>query len=303
MKPLVTIAIPTYKALFLRESIASALAQTYTHIELIIVNDQSPDDIGTIVDSFHDERIRYFVNAQNLGAKDPSANWNECLRLAHGEFFCLLCDDDQYAPTFVETLLELSERHPKSSVFRSGVRIVNSKGEETDFYPASPEWETVEDYMWHVYRGLRRQTISEFMFRRSAMVEAGGYTPLPYAWGSDYLSIYRFALEGGITSTWERLTIYRDSGNNISSDQKFMDEKLLTFKGYIEQVKSMIEQQQMPKAPMIIPAISHYYKQAILDHMLEADRKALGHILLHPKKFDVSLSILLRYLIRRVSHR
>lgn len=300
MQPLVTIAIPAYKATYLCESIASALTQTYADIEVIVVNDQSPADLASIVKAFNDPRIRYFVNAKNLGAKDPTANWNECLRLAQGEFFCLLCDDDLYAPTFVEELVRLSERHPDCDVFRSGVRVVDAKGQETDFFPASPEWETLEDYMWHVYRGLRRQTISEFMLRRSALEKAGGYSSLPYAWGSDYLTIYRLAEEGGIASTGLRLTTYRDSGSNLSSDHENMDDKLLAFKEYIRQTAEMIKERNFAHADKILPCIEQHYSQAVVDHMLEADTEAFFRIIANPKLFGVTGSILRRYLIQKL---
>lgn len=298
MSPLVTIAIPAYKAAYLHETIASALAQTYSTLEVIVVNDQSPEDIGSVVKAFDDPRIRYYVNPQNLGATDPSANWNECLRHAKGEFFCLLCDDDLYEPTFVEELLQLSQRFPQCNVFRSGIRVTDAEGSETDFFPSSPEWESVEDYMWHVYKGYRRQTISEFMFRRSTMEEAGGYVQLPYAWGSDYLSIYHFALQGGIASTARRLTTFRDSGANLSSDQKHMDDKLLAFKQYIGQVKALIAENGYNEE-LLLPAINNHYQRAIIAHMYEADNKALTQMITHHRDFDITYTNILKLFIKK----
>ena len=298
MSPLVTIAIPAYKAIYLRESIASALSQTYSNIEVVVVNDQSPEDIDAVVQSFHDPRLRYYVNEHNLGAKDPSANWNECLRHANGDYFCLLCDDDLYSPTFVEELMQLSERHPDCRVFRSGVRIINAEGVETDRYPSSPEWEPVEDYIWHVYRGLRRQTISEFMLRCDEMEKNGGYVRLPYAWGSDNLSIYHFARQGGIASTAQRLTTYRDSGCNLSSDQKEMDEKLMAFKEYIQQTKDFITTNHFDEK--LLPVVEQYYQQAILGHMYEADKKALTHMLTHRKDFGISIKNIMKLFVKKM---
>ena len=50
--PLVTIAIPAYKSTFLRETISSALKQTYSNIELIVVDDNSPENIDSIIKEF-----------------------------------------------------------------------------------------------------------------------------------------------------------------------------------------------------------------------------------------------------------
>lgn len=298
MSPLVTIAIPAYKATYLHETIASALAQTYTALEIIVVNDHSPEDVNSVVKAFDDPRIRYFVNPENLGATDPSANWNECLRHATGEFFCLLCDDDRYDPSFVEELLQLSQRHPQCHVFRSGVRLTDAAGTETDFFPSSPEWESVEDYMWHVYRGFRRQTISEFLFRRSAMEQAGGYVRQPYAWGSDYLSIYQFALQGGIASTTKRLTTFRDSGQNLSSNQKHMDDKLLAFQQYINRTKALVAENGF-HAQLLLPAIENHYRQAVVAHLNEADCKALARMLTHRRNFGITATDILKLFIKK----
>ena len=57
-----SVTIPAYKARFLKECIESILAQTYKDFELIIVNDASPEDLTSIVKSFNDPRIRYYIN-------------------------------------------------------------------------------------------------------------------------------------------------------------------------------------------------------------------------------------------------
>ncbi len=303
MNPLVSIAIPAYKATYLRESIASALAQTYANIELIIVNDHSPEDLNAVVSTFSDERIHYFVNEHNLGADDPSANWNECLRHARGEYFCLLCDDDLYAPTFVEEMLCLAERHPECNVYRSGVRIIDVNGDETDRYPSSPEWETVEEYMWHVYRSIRRQTISEFMLRREALEAMGGYDRLAYAWGSDYLTIYRLALEQGIASTTKRLTTYRDSGLNMSSDQKNMDDKLLAFNRYMKATRDIIHENQFTSQAQLLPFMDNYQRRAQVAHILEADNEAFFRILSNQKLFGVNTKIIARALFKKLKNK
>ena len=62
MSPHVTIAIPAFKAAYLSDSIASALAQTYDNIEVVVVNDKSPDDIDSVIGHFNDPRLRYCVN-------------------------------------------------------------------------------------------------------------------------------------------------------------------------------------------------------------------------------------------------
>jgi glycosyltransferase involved in cell wall biosynthesis len=68
--------LPVFKAKYLSESIDSILNQTMSDFELIIVNDQSPDDIDSIVFSFNDSRIQYDINEKNIGGTDLILNWN-----------------------------------------------------------------------------------------------------------------------------------------------------------------------------------------------------------------------------------
>lgn len=215
--PLVTIAIPAYKADFLKESISSALNQSYSNIELIIVDDCSPEKIDMIVKEFSDSRIHYYKNENNIGSKDPSKNWNKCLEYAKGEFFALLCDDDTYEPTFVEEMLKLQQIFPDVNVFRARARTIDENNNVTNWYPSAPTFETCFDYMYQKLFGFRRQTISEFLHRTDYIKKLGGFTNMPRAWTTDSLSIFKFARENGIASTQMFLVNYRESGKNISS--------------------------------------------------------------------------------------
>jgi glycosyltransferase involved in cell wall biosynthesis len=58
--PLVSVILPTYnRASLLGRAIRSVLAQTYTNLELIVVDDCSPDATRDVVRSFDDPRLRY----------------------------------------------------------------------------------------------------------------------------------------------------------------------------------------------------------------------------------------------------
>ena len=66
--PTVSVIIPTYnRANLLIRSISSVLNQTYTDLELIIVDDGSTDITRDIVKNFDDERIRYISHEKNMG--------------------------------------------------------------------------------------------------------------------------------------------------------------------------------------------------------------------------------------------
>jgi glycosyltransferase involved in cell wall biosynthesis len=91
-KPLVSLVLPTYKrAHVLPLAIRSILAQTYQNWELIVVNDNSPDNTAEVVASFTDPRIRYVKNEPNL--KLPRA-LNRGFALARGDYLTWTSDDN-----------------------------------------------------------------------------------------------------------------------------------------------------------------------------------------------------------------
>ena len=242
MSPLVSIAIPAYKKRFLAEAIQSILNQSVEDFELIIVNDKSPEDIDSVVGLFDDQRIRYFTNESNLGGQNPAMNWNKCLSYAQGEYFALLCDDDLYDCHFIEEMLKLAKQHPDTNVFRARANFINAEGKEINRYASAPEWESWEDYLWHVCRNYRSQTISEWMFRRKTLVAVGGYAMLPLAWYADYLSIFRAAKNGGIASVSDILVHFRLSGDNISSqDDKNNIQKIDAANKYRDAVAELLK--------------------------------------------------------------
>ena len=94
--PRVSVCIPTYRGgKTLGAAIESVLAQTYTDFELIVVDDDSPDDTRAVVERFSDPRVIYLRNEKNLG---PQGNWNRCLEVAAGDYFKLLPHDDLLHP-------------------------------------------------------------------------------------------------------------------------------------------------------------------------------------------------------------
>jgi glycosyltransferase involved in cell wall biosynthesis len=106
--PAVSVCIPCYRgAAHLAAAIESVLAQTFTDFELIVVDDQSPDDTVALMRTFTDPRIRFLVNPVNLG---PDGNWNRCLELARGRYVKLLPQDDLLAPTCLAEQVEVLER-------------------------------------------------------------------------------------------------------------------------------------------------------------------------------------------------
>lgn len=98
----VSILIPNYNhAKYLGEAIASAQAQTYADIEILISDNCSSDHSREIIQDIatRDSRIKYFFQKENIG---PIANWKFLLNQVTGRYFLLLFSDDRLHKEFVE---------------------------------------------------------------------------------------------------------------------------------------------------------------------------------------------------------
>lgn len=97
MCELVSIIMPSYNTgRFIKETIESVLAQSYSAWELIIVDDCSTDNTDDVVNQYlADERIRYIKNDTNSGA---AVSRNRALREAKGKWIAFLDSDDLWEP-------------------------------------------------------------------------------------------------------------------------------------------------------------------------------------------------------------
>ena len=112
--PKFSIIIPAYNnAEYLGETIQSCLDQTYPNLEVIVVNDASPDNAQEVVQQFDDVRIRYMVHDINKGL---SAARNTGIRASSGEYIAVLDGDDLFHPHKVASHVEFLENHPEIHV-------------------------------------------------------------------------------------------------------------------------------------------------------------------------------------------
>jgi succinoglycan biosynthesis protein ExoO len=106
MNPKVSVIIPAYNTeQYIRQAIYSALEQTETQIEVIVVDDASTDRTAMVVEGISDDRVRLIKNQRNLG---PSGSRNRAIEVARGDWIAVLDSDDWYAPRRLERLLEVA---------------------------------------------------------------------------------------------------------------------------------------------------------------------------------------------------
>ncbi len=107
--PLISIIVPVYQVKdYVGECVASLLAQTYTNLEILLVDDGSTDGSGEICDRYaeRDSRVRV-VHQENQGL---SAARNIGIDLMKGELVAFVDSDDVVLPDFIDTLYGLVDK-------------------------------------------------------------------------------------------------------------------------------------------------------------------------------------------------
>ncbi|BAB74536.1 glycosyltransferase family 2 protein [Anabaena sp. FACHB-709] len=128
--PLVSVITPTYnRPNYLQAALTSAVRQTYSHIEIIVCDNCSPQNPQAIVDSFDDSRIRFFRNSSNMGM---FANTIKAFKMARGKYVACLLDDDLWEEDFLEKLVPPLEANPNLALAFCDHYIMDANGNIDD---------------------------------------------------------------------------------------------------------------------------------------------------------------------------
>ncbi len=123
------IALPFYgDVTFLKEAVASVIAQTNPNWHLLVVDDGYPDDtLPTWFAGLEDSRISYLRNVENLGA---NGNFQKCLSLVTSEFCVVMGADDILEPDFINVVANTVLKYPEASIIHPGIKIVDENNNE-----------------------------------------------------------------------------------------------------------------------------------------------------------------------------
>ncbi len=186
--PLVSVCLPNLNNRpFLEERIQCILQQTYTNWELVIVDNYSDDGAWEYFQSLDDPRIRI----QQASKEGMYANWNNCIRLAKGDYIYIATSDDTMTPDCIEKLTQALEKHPQCDIAHSNLTVIDERGKEIEgFYLnkcRSPRYfkelihqphirHAPHDGLLHYYGGTVYVSITQLLIRKSLFNRVGFFS-------------------------------------------------------------------------------------------------------------------------------
>ncbi|MFO7788089.1 MAG: glycosyltransferase [Halospina sp.] len=209
--PLISIVTPTFnRADYLRVAIDSVLAQTYANFEHLIVDDGSTDDTAGVVDSYGDERIRYF-RQENQG---QSVARNLGIENSRGEFICFLDSDNAWVPDKLRQQLEAFESHPEAGVVYGNSISIDAEGNEL----SRRNMRRHSGWITEGLLGDNFVSMNTTMTRTELLRRVGGFNPAD-RYAEDYGLWLHVSLHAPFVYIPECWAYYRIMENQISSDK------------------------------------------------------------------------------------
>ena len=114
MKDLVSVIIPTYNAeKTIIECLESVRKQTYTKIEVIVINDGSRDNTSKILNNYKIINKSFPLIIYDIENSGPGTARNWGIKHSHGEYIAFLDSDDRWLPTKIEKQIRYLQNNPK----------------------------------------------------------------------------------------------------------------------------------------------------------------------------------------------
>lgn len=220
ISPLVSVVMPAFNAeQYIQESIQSILSQSFSNLELIIIDDASTDNTVLVVSkmALNDSRIRLHQNQVNLGI---AGNRNKGLSFATGKYLAWQDADDISESYRLGLQVHFMEKHPEVGMMGGSIQLFNDSGNlGVRRYPLLDK--------------LIRQAIFKFspiaqpaaMIRIDALKKVGSYD-LDFPPAEDLDMTFRIGIHYQLANIPEVLVRYRVSAFSATSKSQMRMEKI-----------------------------------------------------------------------------
>ncbi len=259
--PFFTVLMPAYNAApFLREAVDSVLAQTFIHFELLIINDGSTDETGTILASYADPRIRVF-RQENAGV---TGALNAGLKLATGTYIARFDADDICYPHRLQVQHDYLIAHPDCVLLGSASDYIDEEG--NDLFEWQPDA--------YDHAGLAKAILHTSPFDHPTIVyprllalELGGY-PAGAIHFEDHLFWTRFFSRGTVANLPQPLIKHRFNAQSVTIDERWRGPQFREIKYRSVQAGSVSPADAEALKRLLKTQDLHHYKKAAYHAMM-----------------------------------
>ena len=215
--PKVSICIPVYNGEeTIRETVLSAVSQSYKNIEIVVIDNCSTDRTMKILKEMNYPNLIVYQNHENIGMV---GNWNECLEHAGGKYINLLCADDVLEKECIEKKVQLMEMDNTIVMSFSASEVINENGEvllrrnlfNTDGAVNGKDLALRSYYSRNLYGEP-----TNVMFRKSAL-RGAMYFDKNMCYATDWDMWLRLSVMGKVGYIHDVLMHYRISKKNTTS--------------------------------------------------------------------------------------
>jgi glycosyltransferase involved in cell wall biosynthesis len=129
---------------YVQECVNSILAQTYTHFELVVLDNMSTDNTVPWLKSLNDQRIRIYESSTALSIVE---SWARVVHVEKQEYMTLIGHDDALDSGYLQAIAGLIERFPDAKLYQTGSRIIGPRGTFVRRCRPVPDHETPTQYI------------------------------------------------------------------------------------------------------------------------------------------------------------
>lgn len=226
IKKKLAIIIPAYKSFFLTKTLKSFEKQTNKNFTIYVGDDNSPDNIESIVIKFKDTlNIRYHRFEDNLGGTSLTKHWERCIELSDQYWIWLFSDDDIVDDDCVEKFYQSIDDN--SHIYKFQTKIINSNNQAIfrryDNKNVFSNYISSLDFISNRIKcnGFRSFAV-EYVFSRE-LFEKYRFVEFPLAWASDDATWFLFSLKSGKIKCIPAFVSWRASNLNISTSRRNTD--------------------------------------------------------------------------------
>ena len=226
--PLVSVVIPLFnKEKYVERTLRSVLQQSFSDLEVIVVDDGSTDGSAGIVKLFSDPRLQ-LISCDNRGV---SVARNVGISVARSDYIALVDADDEWHPEFLSILWKIKINNPKGKFFATSFEVVDSDGHRTklDFgYPKNFEMDLIE--FMHCCMRLKSPIMSSAVMVYKPLIEKVGLFPVGQKRGEDLDTWVRLLLEVPVIYYNVPLAVYwygLPSSTCVACNEVYLNDNML----------------------------------------------------------------------------